>query len=552
MYPGEHSAWLFAFCSIWWHTRFMSSLLIVFVALAVGVVAGFLAGRIAGAQVNRLALSEEKSAAALARERAIAAERARDAGGTELQSLRNGLEAARLEANREQVKAAGLAQSVDSLEKQLAGLRERERQAEATAFALAEKLRSELGASERECVRVKAELTAERELGLERLENARKAEEERKQLFAGARADMANSFEKLAAEILEDKSRRFTDHNKTNIELLLHPLREKLGDFQGKVETLHQDGLIGRTELRTQIEALRGMNEKLSVDANNLVRALKGSSKQQGDWGELILIDMLKEAGLQQGQQFHVQASFANEEGRQSRPDVILNLPGEKHLVIDSKVSLVSYTEYCACDEEQNRKALLDQHARSLRAHIDGLSRKAYQTLHQLQSIDFMVMFVPIEPAYLLALAHDGSLWRHAWNKDVLLVSPGTLFPVIRTIAHIWQQERQTKNVEEILRHAGGLYDKVAIFAESFEDVGKKLDTARGAYDKAFGQLKTGSGHVLGRISKLKSLGLKTSRKMPAAFQADDERDEIEDSGDREARPKLPSLFGDASVQNLS
>jgi DNA recombination protein RmuC len=538
--PLRHSPFLLT----WWHTRLMSSLLLLFLALLAGALAGFFLGRATAAHSARLALEVEKSASALARERAAAAERERDARTFDLLSLREELEQTRLGANQAKEKAAGLDQNVRSLGVQLADLKEHERLALGTASALAEKLQRHLVELEGTSERLKAELVAEQDLGAERLATAKKAEEERAALFAGARVDMANSFEKLAANILEDKSKRFTDHNRANIEQVLHPLRERLGEFQLKVEGLQQDGVVGRTELKTQIEALRGMNEKLSLDANNLVKALKGSSKQQGDWGELILIDMLKDAGLQEGQQFRVQASFANEEGRQSRPDVILNLPGDKHLVIDSKVSLVSYTEHCSCDDEPGRKVLLDQHARSLRAHIDGLSRKAYQTLHQLQSIDFMVMFVPIEPAYLLALAHDGSLWRHAWNKDVLLVSPGTLFPVIRTIAHIWQQERQTRNVEEILKQAGGLYDKVAIFAESFEDVGKKLDSTRGAYDKAFGQLKTGKSNVLGRIGRLKSLGLTASRKMPANFQADEEPD------DPEPGSNTPPLLSDASTDS--
>jgi DNA recombination protein RmuC len=522
----------------------MASLLLLFLAVLAGALAGFFFGRTMAASSARLALEAEKNTSALARERVSAAERERDANASDVSSARATLEASRLEANQERVKAASFEQAARSLSTQITALTDHQRTALQTAATLEERLRAELIASERERVHLTTSLKAEQDLGAERLATAKKAEEERAALFAGARVDMANSFEKLAANILEDKSKRFTDHNRANIEQVLHPLRERLGEFQLKVEGLQQDGVVGRTELKTQIEALRGMNEKLSLDANNLVKALKGSSKQQGDWGELILIDMLKDAGLQEGQQFRVQASFANEEGRQSRPDVILNLPGEKHLVIDSKVSLVSYTEHCSCDDEPGRKVLLDQHARSLRAHIDGLSRKAYQTLHQLQSIDFMVMFVPIEPAYLLALAHDGSLWRHAWNKDVLLVSPGTLFPVIRTIAHIWQQERQTRNVEEILKHAGGLYDKVAIFAESFEDVGKKLDSTRGAYDKAFGQLKTGKSNVLGRIGRLKSLGLTASRKMPANFQADEEPD------DPEPGSNTPPLLSDASTDS--
>ena len=475
------------------------------IGLVLAATAGFFAGRGSAAgssDADRAARAAER----LESERLLGAERAALAQAGE--------------------KAAGLERERDARAADGASLRAELESLRVAAFKTAETLQEQLGDSERLRTRLAAELEAERAAGAERLENARKAEEERKQLFANTRIDMANSFEKVAAGILEDKSKRFTDHNRTNIEQLLSPLREKLGEFQLKVEGLQQEGVIGRTELRMQVEALRGMNEKLSTDANNLVKALKGSSKQQGDWGEVLLIGMLEEAGLRAGQQYRVQESFATEEGRQARPDIILDLPGDKHLVIDSKVSLTSYAEYCACEDEPTRTGLLERHARSLRNHIDGLNRKQYQLLHQLRSLDFVVMFVPIEPAYLLAIAHDGNLWQRAWEKDVLLVTPGTLFPVIRTIAHIWQQEKQTKNVEDIVRQAGGLYDKVALFAESFEDVGKKIDGARSAYDKAFGQLATGKGHVLGRISKLKTLGLPTSRKMPKMFESAEAPDE--------------------------
>lgn len=517
--------------------------LLALVGLVLALIAGFFLGRGAGlraAEAQRSTerlemerqLGAERALLAQSTEKVLGAERERDVRMAELLLLRKQFEDLRSASGRVDADAAAVRQQVDSLAEQLHDAEGRERALAASASLIAEKLQDQLGRAEQARARLETELLAERAVGAERLETARRAEEERKELFVGARLDMANSFEKLAAGILEDKSKRFTEHNRTNIDQLLHPLREKLGEFQLKVEGLQQDGVIGRTELKTQIEALRGMNEKLSLDANNLVKALKNSSKQQGDWGEVILLGMLDEAGLRPGKEYRVQESFANEEGRQSRPDVILNLPGDKHLVIDSKVSLNSYTEYCACDDDSSRTQFLDRHARSLRDHIDGLSKKSYQTLHQLRSLDFVVMFVPIEPAYLLALAHDGGLWQRAWKRDVLLVSPGTLFPVIRTIAHIWQQDRQTRNVEEILKQASGLYDKVATFAESFEDVGKRLEGTRNAYDKAFGQLATGNGHVLGRISKLRTLGLKTSKKLPANLAGDEAEHDGEDPGD--------------------
>ncbi|WP_124848194.1 DNA recombination protein RmuC [Acidipila sp. EB88] len=538
--------------------------LLALISLLLGALAGFLLGRSNGMRAAHGAgeaargaerleaerqLGAERSARAQAVTRAEALEQAHSLQSEELLRQRRLREDSQAALGVATAEASGLRTRIEALEAQCVRTEQRERAHAETATETADRLRHQLTEAHAERVRLAAELDAERAAGAERIETMRRADAERIELFAGARADMANSFEKLAASILEDKSKRFTDHNRVNIEQVLHPLREKLGEFQLKVEGLQADGLVGRTELKSQIEALRTMNEKLSADANNLVKALKGSSKQQGDWGELILIDMLKEAGLQDGKQFRVQASFTNEEGRQARPDVILNLPGEKHLVIDSKVSLTSYTEYCACDDDASRQGFLERHARSLQNHIDGLSLKRYQTLHQLQSIDFVVMFVPIEPAYLLALAHDGGLWQRAWNKNVLLVSPGTLFPVIRTIAHIWQQERQTRNVEEILKQAGGLYDKVATFAESFEDVGKRIGAANASYEKALNQLARGTGHVLGRISKLKQLGLRTAKKMPAGFQMDDDLEDEQDGG---ADANLPLLAAAAQKQEDS
>ncbi len=358
----------------------------------------------------------------------------------------------------------------------------------------------------------------------------RRSAEEKLALVTDARTELSHQFESLANKVLEEKSKRFDEQNSASMGTLLAPLREKLSDFQAKVEALKEDGIAGRSELKVQIESLRTMNEKLSVGADNLVKALKGSSKTQGDWGEVLLIGILEAAGLRREQEYRVQASFSTEEGNHVRPDIILNLPNHKHLVIDSKVSLSSYSEYCTCEDEESRKAFLDRHTLSLRNHIDGLSKKAYQGLHQLQSLDFVIMFVPIEPAYLLALAADGNLWQRAWAKDVLLVSPGTLYPVLRTIQYAWQQERQSRNVEEIMRQGSALYDKVATFAITFEEVGKKLIGARASYDRAYGQLTGGPGNVLGRIEKMQALGLRKTKSMPASMSRHD-ADEHEGPG---------------------
>jgi DNA recombination protein RmuC len=490
------------------------------VLVLAGAVLGWFAGRTAGARGVEATRSEDR-----------------------LESERR--HAASVQQFAEQ--AATLRAQAGSLERQLSESAVRSQSVQASLDTQAERLLL----VEREKTRLASELASEKANGEERLasarvleneraEAARAAETERKLYFENTRADLSNYFQKIAAEILEDKSKRFTEHNRTNIEQLLQPLRERLGDFGARVENLQKESVAGRGELRGHIETLRGLNEKLSTDAGNLVKALKNSSKQQGDWGEVILIDMLTSAGLRAGFEFRMQESFANEEGRHVRPDIILNLPDDKHLVIDSKVSLTAYAEYCACEDEGARKPMLDRHARSLRGHIDGLNKKAYEQLHQLRSLDFVVMFVPIEPAYLLALAQDPGLWQRAWEKNVLLVSPGTLFPVIRVIAHMWQQERQTRNVEKILESASGLYDKVALFAKSFAEVGTKLGAAQSSYEKAHLQLTSGKGNVLTRVDKLRELGVRSAKALPKGMLASGDDEPDEEIAEDVAEPQEP------------
>jgi DNA recombination protein RmuC len=319
----------------------------------------------------------------------------------------------------------------------------------------------------------------------------------------------------LAAEIFEEKSKRFGEQNHASMDTLLAPLKEKLGEFQARVESLKEDGVAGRSELKAHIDGLRSLNERLSAEASSLASALKGSSKTQGDWGEMLLERMLEDCGMRKGHEYLVQESYSREDGTRARPDVILNLPGDKHLVVDAKVSLVDYNAYCDCEDEGSRGVALARHVGSLRSHIRALKKRDYQMLYQLQSIDFVVMFVPIEPAYLLALSRDGRLWQEAWENDVLLVSPGTLFPVIRTVAHLWRQEQQNRNVEEIVDRGALLYDKLAAFAADLVKVGVGLGTARDSYDEAMKKLTTGRGNAIRQAELLKDLGVKPSKQMP-------------------------------------
>jgi DNA recombination protein RmuC len=473
----------------------------VLAALVVGLALGVLAAAVAGRAARE---REREGAAAL---------------GQELATLR-------VAQARTETELAGMRGRQGSLEEAAAQAveehRAMQRELSEARVALGEtttQLAAERASAEQRLLVERAaaadRLDAEREAAASRLELERCAADEKLLLLAEARVELGNQFKTLAGEIFDEKSKRFGEQNQASMDMLLAPLREKLGEFQQRVEGFSNESRVGRGELRTHIETLSKLNDRLSAEASSLASALKGSSKKQGDWGEVLLERMLEDSGLRAGHEYRVQESLSREDGTRARPDVILNLPGEKHLVIDAKVSLVDYNAYCECEDEGSRGVSLARHVGSLRAHIRGLKKREYQVLYQLQSIDFVVMFVPIEPAYLLALSKDGRLWQEAWEKDVLLVSPGTLFPVIRTVAHLWRQEQQNRNVQEIVYRGGELYDKLAAFAGDVVKIGDGLDVARTSYDRAMSKLKTGKGNVIRQAELLKGLGVKPSKQMP-------------------------------------
>ncbi len=403
----------------------------------------------------------------------------------------------------------------------LSGAHSRLAAAEAEGRARADNLREKelrLSSTEMEVARLGGEL---RKVSAE-LEGARKqieveaAEGEKKlKLLRDAEETLGNQFKVLAADIFREKAQHFKQESEKGLGDMLNPLRERMGEFQQRVEALRDDGIKGREELRQHIGDLKNLNQQLSSEASNLVRALKGSSKTQGDWGEFVLEQMLESAGLRRDHEYRVQTSYAGAENGRSRPDVILNLPGERHLVIDAKVSLLDYSAYCDCDDEPNRAVSLGRHVGSVRSHIKELSARNYQGLYELRSMDFVVMFVPIEPAFLLAIARDGALWQEAWDKNVLLVSPSTLLFVVRTVAHLWRQEQQRNNVQEIVKRGGELYDKLAAFAKDLMDVGTKLGDAQKSYDGAYSKLARGKGNAIRQVEMLRALGVKPSKQMP-------------------------------------
>jgi DNA recombination protein RmuC len=402
--------------------------------------------------------------------------------------------------------------------------------------------------AERERLREQAGKLQAEMAGLQaRLESERRNAQEKLALLGSAREELSNQFKSLASDILEEKSRRFTLQNQENLGQLIAPLKEKFGEFQQKVESLEKDGVAGRSELKAQLEQLRSLNERLSEDATSLVSALRGSSKTQGEWGEVVLERILESSGLRRDHEYRVQETMTREDGRRARLDIIIDLPEGRHLVLDSKVSLTDYSEYCGAADDATRDASLARHLASVRKHIRELSQRDYPSLYRLNSLDFVVMFVPIEPAFMLALARDGKIWQEAWDKSILLVSPSTLLFVLRTVAHLWRQEQQRRNVQEIVKRGGELYDKLAAFAKDLTEVGKKLGDAREAYDEAYKKLAEGRGNVIRQAEILRSLGIRPTKQMPQGmrelaleqelFEDSDETAEVSAVGGRNDSP---------------
>lgn len=350
------------------------------------------------------------------------------------------------------------------------------------------------------------------------LEGERLRAHEKLALLEQARESLTNQFRVLANEILEDKSKRFTEQNRDNLGQLLEPLRTQILEFKGKVEEAYLNESKDRVALREQIKQLLGMNQQLSKDANELAAALKGSSKTQGNWGELVLERILEMAGLRRGFEYEVQESHVRDDGSRAQPDVVIHLPEERRLVVDSKVSLVAYQTAVSAIDESERAAAVSAHLDSVRTHIRGLSAKRYQELHGLDALDFVILFVPIEPAYMLALEADPKLWQEAWERNVLLVGPSTLLFVLRTVAHLWRQEQRNRNAQEIARRGAELYDKLVGFTTDLLEVGERLGKAQQAYDNARRKLAEGRGNVIRQAEMLKELGVKPSKSLPKAL----------------------------------
>ena len=342
---------------------------------------------------------------------------------------------------------------------------------------------------------------------------------EKLQILLDAREQLTQQFKATANDLLEEKSRKFTEQNQLNLGQLLNPLSDRIKAFQSKVEEVYVNEGKDRSALAEQVRMLTQLNNTLSQDAQNLTQALKGDRKFLGNWGEIILDDVLEKAGLLAGQHYVKQGAVTSSDGQgTSLPDVVITLPGERYLVVDSKMSLLHYQAFAVAEDVGERSAALKGHLDSIRRHIKGLSDKKYESLYDLKSLDFVLMFVPLEPAFTVAVTNDSELFHHAWERNVLLVSPSTLLFVVRTVANLWRQEDLSRNAKDISAQGAKLYEKLVGFVADLDEVGKRIEQAQHSFGDARRKLRDGSGNLIGQAEKLRKLGVKPGKALPTAW----------------------------------
>lgn len=348
----------------------------------------------------------------------------------------------------------------------------------------------------------------------------RRHSDEKLQSLQSAREDLKQQFQLLASDVLDEKSRRLNENNQLGIGSILQPLQEKISSFEKKVEETYNREARERFSLEKELRNLQSLNLRLSDDAVNLTRALKGDNKTQGNWGEFVLSSILQASGLTEGREYETQRTLAAlqphvaDDGRRvrSQPDVLIYLPDNRQVIIDSKVSLTAYERYCSAETDADKQAFLQQHVLSLKTHIKQLSAKRYQNLPQLNSLDFVLLFMPIEPAFSLVLQQDPGLFNAAFESQIVLVGPSTLLATLRTIQNIWRYEHQSRNAQDIANRAGALYDKFVSFVDDMDEIGKKMDGARRSYDTAMNKLQSGRGNLVSRAESLRELGARASK----------------------------------------
>jgi DNA recombination protein RmuC len=396
-----------------------------------------------------------------------------------------------------------LRQNINSLEEQLFKAKEDTTEIRALSEEAKTELRNEKELLGNQITRYQADL-----------ENLQQKNTEQKQEVEKLQEKFTKEFENLANKILDEKSSKFTEQNKENIKNILTPLQERILLFEKKVDDSQKESVGMHSALKEQLANLQTQNLKITQEAENLTKALKGDSKMQGNWGELVLERVLEKSGLEKDREYSVQQSFTREDGSRVLPDVIINLPDGKKMIVDSKVSLTDYERYVNAEDEFKEKFLKD-HINSLRRHVDQLSAKKYEDLYAMESPDFVLLFVPIEPAFAVAINNDNSLYNKAFEQNIIIVTPSTLLATLRTIDSMWNNEKQQRNAIEIARQAGALYDKFEGFVSDLLKVGKKMDEAKGEYKGAMNKLTEGRGNIVSSIEKLKKMGAKAKKSIP-------------------------------------
>ena len=386
------------------------------------------------------------------------------------------------------------------------------------ALSVAQQKQSELGA---QMASLRTELDQQRDAAADKIKTL---EETRQQL--------SREFELLANRIFDEKTERFNKNSKTTLDTALTPLKEQLKDFKQKVEDVYDKDSKERVSLSAELGQLKQLNQQMSADALNLTKALKGDNKAQGNWGEVILERVLEESGLHKGREYETQVSLKADEGHSQQPDVIIRLPENKDLIIDSKVSLVHYERYCNSEDNTEREQALKEHINSVRAHIKGLSIKNYEGLEGLRTLDFVLIFIPIESAFMAAFEHDQAMFRDAYEKNIIVVGPTTLLATLRTIQSIWRYERQNKNAEEIARQAGAMHDKFVGFVTDLDKISDHLSRANLAHESAMNKLTSGKGNLVGSTKRLEKLGAKVKKILPDSVVAEIDVEIVDEDGD--------------------
>lgn len=359
-------------------------------------------------------------------------------------------------------------------------------------------------------------------------DNLLQRNKEQKEEVEKLQEKFSKDFQLLANKILEEKSKKFTDQNETNIKNILHPLQEKIKSFEKRVEDSNKENITRHSAMVEQLKNLQELNVQITKEASNLTKALKGDTKMQGNWGEMVLERVLEKSGLKKGSEYSVQNSFSTADGKRVLPDVIIHLPGDKKMIVDSKVSLIAFERFVNEEDEVQKSIWAKEHVNSIKKHVDQLSAKNYHSLYEMESPDFVLLFIPLEPAFAVALQQEPQLYNVAFEKNIVIVTPSTLLATLRTIDSIWQNDRQHKNAVDIAKQAGRLYDQFRNLLEDLEKIGKQLNTVQSTYSSSITKL-TGKGNLITRVERLKTLGAKASKQIDQKWLKRASEDQLEE-----------------------